>query len=291
MKAWLFSIAGALLLATVGYGGYLAGAGNQAVLDAKEIARGRKAVADLSAEVERLNRQVGALPKAVATEKQDIPPALKDQDHLRKMFNATDDKGVGGIGFDLEGQPGSHDYKAVVEAFVETRLQKEMRSMITVSRSVNPRVVLVTTADGAALEISMKKWNNRGQIWSVTGYNELHLQGEPASDGRYRVLQVADAPADVQEWAGKWEAKSEWAKESLPRGEKTYLLLKTSDSPTDSVEVEEIRFGAEELFVTYQTFEYGETADPALINDRLLIEVDHNAAQGVTFHESYHVGE
>ncbi|MFD2370663.1 hypothetical protein ACFSO0_12065 [Brevibacillus sp. GCM10020057] len=262
MREWLFSLAVALLIAIAGYGGYRLGAVSQAV-------------------------EIKDLQTTQTTDNQRDSLALQDHDYLVKMFRSTDDKGVDGIAFQWSDPSGKTDYKAVVRAFVEKELKKEIRSFQTVSRSVNPRVVLVTTTDGAAIEIQMKKLNNLGQMWTITGYNELYPTSYPASAERYRAIRIEEAPAQVQEWANKRMSSPEWKKEWLQTGEKTYVLLKTSGSPTDAVELEDVGFGAGEMSVMYQTFDYSQTSDPALINDYILLEVDYAAEQGVNFIESY----
>ncbi|WP_148038767.1 hypothetical protein [Brevibacillus invocatus] len=211
---------------------------------------------------------------------------MQDYDYLVKMFNSTDDKGAG-HDFDLQHQPGSQDYKAVLKAFVQHELKKEIRSFITVSHSVNPRTMLVTTTDGTAIEVRMQKLNNLDHIWRVTGSNWMTPTGYASADERYRMLQIEEAPVQVREWATQWMASSDWEKHYLLLGEKTYVLIKTSESNTDSVELQDLGFWAGELSVSFQTFDYSKTADPSLISDYLLLEVDYAAEHGVSFRESY----
>lgn len=133
----------------------------------------------------------------------------------------------------------------------------------------------------------MKKMNNLGHIWKVTGFNWMTPTGYTSDDERYRMLQIEEAPVQIREWATQWMASSDWEKHYLLLGEKTYVLIKTSGSNTDSVELEDLGFWAGELSVLYQTFDFSKTADLSLVNDYLLLEVDYVAEYGVSFIESY----
>jgi hypothetical protein len=186
----------------------------------------------------------------------------------------------------LAENPESRDYKKVLKRFVSEQIGKEIASFQTASRTVNPREVLVITTDHQAIQIRMQKWNNYDQIWTVTGYNDLYPTEHGEEIQRYRSIKIADAPQQVQDWAGKLLTAPEWKKEFLRLGNQTYILLKTSSSRTDSVDMEEIGFGAGEIQVSYQTYAYSQSADPSLINDYVLLEADY-PADHVSFTETY----
>jgi hypothetical protein len=274
VRAWFQSIAAGLLVLGISYAGY---------------AWDEKVQADRSEET---------LPQ-LHKEKASGENPLADRDAIIDAFNAMDDKG-GAFEISeeelksMESDPSSRNYKQVLRRFVKEKLNKELDSFQTISRTVNPRRLLVTTTDQTAIDIEMKKWNNRGGIWTVERFNDVSLKGNATlgiPDDRYRQMRVEDAPEDVKAWAAQRMASPDWKTEFLRKEGKTYVLIKTSASETDSVELEDIHFWAEEIFVTYQTYDYGKSKDRSLINDYLLIEVIYDAKAGVAFEKSLSVVE
>ncbi|NGQ95250.1 hypothetical protein G3578_08720 [Brevibacillus sp. SYP-B805] len=285
MKGWIYAIVAALLVSAAGYGGFLMGHDSADIRARGEKIKLEQKITALQTEVEQLRKN--------AAEREEGDVAVQDHDGLIRWFRTTDDKGVGIEHtpeelLALTQNPENRDYKQVLKRFVSEALGKEIASFQTASRTLNPREVLVMTTDHEALQIHMKKWSNYDQIWTVTGYNNLF----PASENldpvqRYRTLKMGDAPQPVQEWASKLLGTPEWQQAFTTQDGKTYILLKTSSSPTDSVEVEDIGIWANEMYVDYHRYEFGKSADPSLINDYLLLEADYPADRGVRFTETY----
>ncbi|MFY0543973.1 hypothetical protein [Brevibacillus sp. H7] len=284
MKVWFQAIVTAMLMLGVGYVGYSWGVTVQKDLAEQTLAQLRTANASLREQLLQAHREENL---------------LADRDAMIDAFDAMDDKG-GAFEISeeelksMESDPSSRDYKQVLRRFVKEKLNKELDSFQTISRTVNPRRLLVTTTDQTAIDIEMKKWNNRGGIWTVERFNDVSLKGNATlgiPDDRYRQMRVEDAPEDVKAWAAQRMASPDWKTEFLRKEGKTYVLIKTSASETDSVELEDIHFWAEEIFVTYQTYDYGKSKDRSLINDYLLIEVIYDAKAGVAFEKSLSVVE
>ncbi|GIP40910.1 hypothetical protein J31TS4_41900 [Paenibacillus sp. J31TS4] len=187
----------------------------------------------------------------------------------------------------MASDPDRQDYGKVIEAFNRSRLHKTLLSYQTVSTSTNPRSVLVATREGTYYLLFLQKNYRYGGIWLVTKYSEASL---PA-DGQglyplYRTLSWEEAPDAVQNWAKPLQAEGSWKQEWTTSEGKTYLLLTTTSSATDSIELAGLQVHAGELYVQYQTFVYSE-AETDLIQPYALVEVDFADPFSVTFTETY----
>ncbi len=286
MRAWFQSLVAAFLVLGAAYGGYVLGGNVQKHASLQqELAHNVQEVPDPT-------------PSADETTNRGKNP-LADRDAIIDAFDSTDDKGGS---FEIteeeltamESDPASRDYKQVLLRFVREKLNKELDSFQTISRTVNPRRLLVTTTDQTVIDVEMKKWNNRGGIWTVERFNDFAWNGNApigTADDRYHELKMEDAPEDVRTWAKKLMTSPDWRTEYLRKDQRTYVLMKTSARETDSVELEDIRFSVQEIFINYQTYDYRKSKDRSLINDYLLIEVLYEAKEGVTFNQTLSIVE
>ncbi|WGV59190.1 hypothetical protein QIH01_27570 [Brevibacillus brevis] len=229
---------------------------------------------------------------------------LVDRDAVVEAFDWTDDKGVGleyneAELLQMQKDPDNHNYKKVLRRFVQSELKTEIESFQTIGSQLNPRRILVATADGMLYEVTMKKRSNHHQMWTVEGYNMTagyRTDVEQEQDllpknmyPTYRVMELVEADLQIQAWAKPLIQNSQGHTFNTALNGKTYLLIKTSQSETDSVEIEGIRIWMEEMLVHYQTYEFGEGADRSILNNYLLIEVPETAESGVTFYNTVNV--
>lgn len=223
-------------------------------------------------------------------------PFLYDRDYLLEAFRSVHDTGTG-MNYTAEQlaemmkKPEQRDYKQVLGQFVRNELGKEIESFQTISQTVNPRTILVTMTDHTYYKFELKQRHDRADIWTVERYMDFYLNGNVETSNRYRLLKAENAPPQVKQWAAKVLQSPEWKTEYQRMGEKTYVLIKTSGSSTDSVELEDILYGPEEAHITYQAFDYAKDYDPSLINDYLLIELDYEANAGVNFYKSLSISK
>lgn len=239
--------------------------------------------------------EVGAKPVTSTQASQ----RLVDRDAVVEAFEWTDDKGVGleyneAELLQMQIDPDNHNYKKVLRRFVQSELKTEIESFQTIGSQLNPRRILVATTDGMLYEVTMKKRSNHRQMWTVEGYNmtagyrtdvEQDLLPEDMYP-TYRVMELAKADLQIQAWAKPLIQNSQGHTFHTALNGKTYLLIKSSQSETDSVEIEGIRIWVEEMLVHYQTYEFGEGADRSILNNYLLIEVPETAESGVTFYNT-----
>ncbi|GAB1533400.1 MULTISPECIES: hypothetical protein [Brevibacillus] len=229
---------------------------------------------------------------------------LVDRDAVVEAFDWTDDKGVGleyneAELLQMQKDPDNHNYKKVLRRFVQSELKTEIESFQTIGSQLNPRRILVATTDGMLYEVTMKKRSKHHQMWTVEGYNMTagyRTDVEQEQDllpknmyPTYRVMELAEADLQIQAWAKPLIQNSQGHTFNTALNGKTYLLIKTSQSETDSVEIEGIRIWMEEMLVHYQTYEFGEGADRSILNHYLLIEVPETAESGVTFYNTVNV--
>lgn len=73
----------------------------------------------------------------------------------------------------------------------------------------------------------------------------------------------------------------------MGNGGKTYVMVKTSSSKTDSVELDDIMVSGGDVMVGYQTFDYHPDRDLSMLNDYLLLELDYGEVSGVYFQVTY----
>lgn len=231
---------------------------------------------------------------------------LVDRDAVVEAFDWTDDKGAGLVYneaelLQMQKDPDNHNYKKVLRRFVQSELKTEIESFQTIGSQLNPRRILVATTDGMLYEVTMKKRSNHHQMWTVEGYNmtagyRTDVEQEQEQDllpkdmyPPYRVRELAEADLQIQAWAKPLIQNSQGQSFNTALNGKTYLLIKTSQSETDSVEIEGIRIWMEEMLVHYQTYKFGEGADRSILNNYLLIEVQETAESGVTFYNTVNV--
>ncbi|MFP3387332.1 hypothetical protein [Brevibacillus sp. SIMBA_040] len=297
MRIWGLSVVVALLFLSLVGGGFYLGTlqkeGEVAKLQQK-VLNLQKVLAVVEASVKQKETPVLA---AVPTNEQINKPKLDpDRDGFAKAFEWTDDKGTGYTYSDeqltaLQQDSQNRDYKQVLRRFFEQELKKEMESFQTVGSTLNPRRLLVVTTDNDLYEISMKKRYTHDQIWTVEGSNTLSGIEKPNEAELYHLLKLDEADEEVRTWAKSLLAIPEWKSEWMRKEGKTYVLIKTSNSESDSVELESVRVWVEELYVDYQALEYGTGADPDLMNDYILMEVPFEGSPDVTFRKTVFVVE
>ncbi|MGG1660593.1 hypothetical protein [Brevibacillus sp. NRS-1366] len=299
MRVWSLSVVIALLLVSFLWGGFQLGSLHKD----REVVQLRNELSGLKEKLAQANEQSETnqptTPSSVAFPDEGRSGVRKqqvDRDAIVNAFKWTDDKGTGYEYEEVEltermQDPQNRDYKEVLKRFVEQELQKELESFQTMSRTLNPRSLLVATTDHNLYEVRMKKWYTHDQIWTVQGYNTLPEIGKVNGTANHRILTLAEVDEEVSTWAKGLLASPEWKNEFLRRDGKTYLLIKSSGGETDSVELEDIRIWVEEMYVDYQAYEYKNQEDRSLINDYLLIEVPVDASAGVTFRKTVSVTE
>ncbi|MEJ8546869.1 hypothetical protein [Brevibacillus borstelensis] len=298
MRTWALSVATALLICGSAWAGYTVGIDVEGKMSKGQLDK-------LTAENESLRIKLhdqeesasasppasSAQPAAETVGQKTKEPAFIDHDAVLDAFRRTDDKG-GSFEItesekqELMADPRSRDYKWVLRTFVEEKLGKKLKTFQTASQTVNPRILLVTTTDDTAYEIEMKKWPAYDQIWTVERFNSMSPRDVGSGSLLYRVVKQEEVPKNVQDWLGPLLAAPDWKTEYLRDGEKTFVLIKTSSSATDSVEVENVALWVGEVTVTYQTYDYANSEDRSLVNDYVLLEIPYNAAEGVRFTKS-----
>lgn len=88
----------------------------------------------------------------------------------------------------------------------------------------------------------------------------------------FELVTVNSVPKEVDDWL-KQELQDEgWNKGFFHYLGNTYVLLKTSSSNKDSIELEDVKFEGEKVLVLYQTFSYHETKPN--LKDYLLIKIN-----------------
>ncbi|WP_213021749.1 hypothetical protein [Brevibacillus reuszeri] len=297
MRIWGFSVISALLvLSLLGAGFYIG------------TLQKEQEVAKLQQSVLRLHKMLAAVEASAKQKETSVPVATPvneqvnkpkldaDRDGIAQAFEWTDDKGTGYTYSEeqltaMQEDTQNRDYKHVLRRFAQQELQKEIESFQTVGRSLNPRRLLVVTTDNALYEISMKKRYTHDQIWTVEGSNTLSGIEKPNVTELYRLLNLDEADEEVQAWAKGLLATPEWKSEWMRKDGKTYVMVKSSSSESDSVELESVRVWVEELYVDYQALTYEDGADPEIINDYVLIEVPVEGAGDVTFRKTVFVVE
>ncbi|CAM5782376.1 hypothetical protein BBOR36S_00934 [Brevibacillus borstelensis] len=295
MRTWALSVATALLICGSAWAGYMVGTDVESKRNEEQAGR---VIAENEALRSKLQNQApaaeasppanSAQQPAEAAEQNAKEPAFIDHDAILDAFRRTDDKG-GSFEItekdkqEMMAEPRSRDYKWVLRTFVEKKLGKKLNTFQTTSRTVNPRILLATTTDGTAYEIEMKKWPAYDQIWTVERFNGMSPGDVGSVAPLYQAVKKEEVPKNVQDWLEPLLASPEWKTEYLRDGKKTYVLIKTSSSPADSVEVEDVSLWVEEVTVKYQTYDYANSEDRSLANDYALLEIPHEAADGVHF--------
>jgi len=297
VRVWGFSIIIALLvMSLLGAGFYLG-----TLQKEQEVAKLQQSVLNLhkmlaAVEASAKQKETSVLVAAPANEQITKPKLDADRDGIAQAFEWTDDKGTGYTYSEeqltaMQQDTQNRDYKQVLRRFAQQELKKEMESFQTVGSALNPRRLLVVTTDNDLYEISMKKRYTHDQIWTVEGSNTLSGIEKPNEAVHYRLLKLDEVDEEVRTWANSLLAIPEWKSEWMRKDGKTYVLIKTSNSESDSVELESVSVWAEELYVDYQALEYGTGADPALINDYILMEVPFEGSPDVTFRKTVFVVE
>ncbi|MED2010604.1 hypothetical protein P4V39_21295 [Brevibacillus borstelensis] len=295
MRTWALSVSTALLICGSAWAGYMVGTDVESKRNEEQAGR---VIAENEALRSKLQNQApaaeasppanSAQQPAEAAEQNAKEPAFIDHDAILDAFRRTDDKG-GSFEIteedkqEMMAEPRSRDYKWVLRTFVEKKLGKKLNTFQTTSQTVNPRILLATTTDGTAYEIEMKKWAAYDQIWTVERFNGMSPRDVGSVAPLYRAVKKEEVPKNVQDWLEPLLASPEWKTEYLRDGKKTYVLIKTSSSPADSVEVEDVSLWVEEVTVKYQTYDYANSEDRLLANDYVLLEIPYEAADGVQF--------
>lgn len=306
MRICAISAAIAALICGVSWAGYQVGHDVAGQTYQQEIAGLASEIERLRGKLEEREKNAGApsssepqspgsaeesSPAEEGSPAQDLPPGehpLADRDAIAYAFQHTDDKGWGYEYTEEErkqmmGEPRSRDYKWVLRQFFRERLDKQIESFQTISRTVNPRLLLVTTADRTAYEVEMKRWPGYNQIWTVERINDARWEAGPQDGKRYRLLRYEEAPEDVQQWLKPLLAEDGWKMEHYASDEAMYVLIKTSSAATDSIEIEDASVWANEITVSYQTYDYAKSQDHSLVNDYELIEIPHAAGASVSY--------
>jgi hypothetical protein len=124
------------------------------------------------------------------------------------------------------------------------------------------------------------------KITDTTNYNDA-AQTTPSHDEKssppdnnqvnddsrlFELVTIDSAPIEVKEWLQREFQDAGWSKRFLHSSGNTYVLLKTSSSNKDSIELEDVKFEGEKVLVLYQTFSYHETKPN--LKDYLLIKIN-----------------
>ncbi|GED68960.1 hypothetical protein BRE01_26620 [Brevibacillus reuszeri] len=297
MRIWGLSVIVAMLFVSLAGAGFYIGTlqkeGEVAKLQQKVLQLHKMlAVVEESAK----QRETPVIVATPVNEQINKPKLDADRDGIARAFEWTDDKGTGYTYSEeqltvLQQDSQNRDYKQVLRRFAEQELQKDIDSFQTIGSTLNPRRLLVVTTDNSLYEISMKKRSTHDQIWTVEGSNTLSGIEKPNETELYHLLKLDDADEEVQAWAKDLLETPEWKNEWMRKDGKTYVLIKSSSSESDSIELESVRVWGEELYVDYQALSYGDGADPAVINDYVLIEVPVKGAGDATFRKTVFVVE
>ncbi|NQX58235.1 hypothetical protein [Paenibacillus qinlingensis] len=216
---------------------------------------------------------------------------LKDRDTLLRILSRVHDS-TEGYEYteeqlkELQANPENKVYSKVLQKFVQSRLNQGITSFQTISDSVNPRSLLITTNDQHAYMVYMKKDYSHDGIWIISGFMDFMPQEDQINEV-YTLIPIVESPGDVKEWAETLLKQSEWKKEYRTFGDRTYALIKSSSSLADSVELEEVMLSAGEVFISYQSYQYAADSNKDLINDYLLLELKGQGIRDVTFTNSY----
>jgi hypothetical protein len=216
---------------------------------------------------------------------------LKDRDTLIRILSRVHDS-TEGYEYtetqlkELMTNPENKDYSKVLQKFIQSRLKQEITSFQTISKSVNPRSVLLTTSDQRAYMVYMKKDYSHDGIWLISGFMD-YMPQENQINEVYTSILLTEAPGDVKEWAQSLLKQPEWKKEYRTFGDRTYALMKSSSSFSDSVELEEVMNSAGEVFISYQSYQYAVNNNKDLINDYLLLELKGPSIRDVIFQNTY----
>jgi hypothetical protein len=216
---------------------------------------------------------------------------LKDRDTLIRILSRVHDS-TEGYEYtetqlkELMANPENKDYSKVLQKFIQSRLKQEITSFQTISKSVNPRSVLLTTSDQRAYMVYVKKDYSHNGIWLISGFMDYMPQGNQINEV-YTSIPLTEAPGDVKEWAQSLLKQPEWKKEYRTFGDRTYALIKSSSSFSDSVELEEVMNSAGEVFISYQSYQYAANSNKDLINDYLLLELKGSSIRDVIFQNTF----
>jgi hypothetical protein len=216
---------------------------------------------------------------------------LQDRDTLLQLMALVHDSGEG---FEyteaqlivLQANPENKDYRKVLHKFVQSRLSKEIDTFQTIGKPVNPRTLLITTKDHFAYMVYMRKDYSHDGIWLVSGFLDYMPQGNEVPE-TYKMVSLTQAPNDVMEWAQALLKLPEWKKEYRTFGGRTYALIKSSVSTSDSVELENVTAFAGEVHISYQTYQHETTQSKELSNDYLLLELLAPSIREVHFQNTY----
>lgn len=187
---------------------------------------------------------------------------------------------------ELQANPENKDYRKVLQQFARSRLNNEIATFQTIGKPVNPRTLLITTKDQLAYMVYMRKDYSHDGIWLVSGFKDYRPQGSEISE-IYKIIPLAQAPGEVKEWAQALLELPEWKKEYRNFGDRTYVLIKSSSSYSDSVELENVTAFAGEVNISYQSYQYAPNSEKELLNDYLLFELLVPSIREVNFQNSY----
>ncbi|NOU66502.1 hypothetical protein GC096_20890 [Paenibacillus sp. LMG 31461] len=220
-----------------------------------------------------------------------ISANLMDRDTLLRILSRVHDS-TEGYEYtetqlkELQANPENKEYNKVLQTFIQSRLKQEITSFQMISKSVNPRSVLLTTSDQRAYMVYMKKDYSHDGIWLISGFMD-YMPQENQINEIYTSIPLARASGDVKEWAQAVLKQPEWRKEFRTFGDHTYALIKSSSSFSDSVELEEVMNSAGEVYISYQSYQYAANSNLDLINDYLLLELKGPGIRDVIFQNTY----
>jgi hypothetical protein len=201
---------------------------------------------------------------------------LKDRDILIKLVKNSDDfNTISYSDQELIDMKDNYDYKKVLNDFVKDKLKEELETFQTVSNTVNPRWMVVTTKNHKVYYISMQKWNNYNGIWTVINYTEFSWSTYPTNEA-YKLLKKEDINGKLLDWFNSEMKTAEWKTDYTQIDGKTYALVKSSSKDSDSVELDDVITFQGTAELRYQAFDYQSVTQEtkALINDYLLIQIN-----------------
>lgn len=165
------------------------------------------------------------------------------------------------------------DYHFVVKNYVESDLKTEILSYWTINKSNYPKQVIVLAKDKSVYLLNLFKWHNYSGIWTVNYHSWVDTYGK--IDDQYELVELDTTPNDVKKWVADSLKNSDWDNDYLILGEATYILIKSSSNPADSVDVLEVWASSGSVTIHYEKLEEGYNADLFGVNDYVLIKVNY----------------
>lgn len=147
------------------------------------------------------------------------------------------------------------DYVSVVKDFVENQLKSQISYLDTVDGTYNPRRVTVGTASGSVYALTLNKWHNYGDIWTVGTYSQYNQEDGQGAQPKlrtvdYEMLDISTInDSSVKEWANKIINKHQRNEEFRTQDGKVYVLITAIKG--ESVELNDIYGDETQIGISY----------------------------------------